>query len=448
LANSSPKQLQEDDIRNRFLEYFKEEEPEIPESAAFLGKDVMSAIWNDMEVTRVPSWVTRVPLDWGTPRRGKLNANHWKVIFCIHIPITLIRLFGDATGRKKRILDNTMDLCRAIRIATMDRSSPNQIKQYNALIFRYSQGVRELFPDYNILPSHHAALHIGEMLERFGPKHAHDSPHYERFIKFFRRMKTNNKIGEKQCEDFFQTLISCLGDLEGTLLRTSVRCANSLALVSDQPALASHAKSMMARMDAINQERLRGFRLAEFLDPSYAHTDPELGWENHTDRLPDALYDLLCEALQAPANERNVPVSRNVCFKDAVSVNGNTYGIWESRRYRDSLVLIQGNDSQSAAILDSIFQHRHVNASGERTSKVYFAARTYLFLPEPSRIYGQYGFSAGFCCDRDQRTMQRVVVPSTMVVCHIATTDFGEGSHIHVLPINRVRPCPFLLFRS
>ncbi|KAJ2912519.1 hypothetical protein MD484_g7899, partial [Candolleomyces efflorescens] len=165
--------------RNQLTEALSEELKVLQEGAAFLGKDVMEAVWSDMKLTRLPLWITPPPHDWGTPGRGKLSANNWRIICCIHLPITLIRLYGRESGRKKRILDNLMVLVKAIRCATSAVTSPQHIRSYNSLIQQYTSGVKELFPDYHILPSHHGALHIGDMLQRFGPKHAHDSPHYE-----------------------------------------------------------------------------------------------------------------------------------------------------------------------------------------------------------------------------------------------------------------------------
>lgn len=172
-------------------------------SHAFLGKDIMDMVWEDMKRTRLPVWVTLPPQDWGTACHGKLSADNWRIICCIHLPITLIRLHGEATGRQRQLLDNFMKLIHAVWIATMHSSSARQILEYNASMQEYTSGVQELFPDYQILPSHHAALHLGDVLERFGPKHAHDSPYYERCINFFHRINSNNKMGELKSLLFF-----------------------------------------------------------------------------------------------------------------------------------------------------------------------------------------------------------------------------------------------------
>ena len=155
----------------------------------------MEAVWADMACTQLPSWIASAPPNWGTAERGKISADQWRVICTIHLTITLIRLWGNETGRKKELLLNFMDLVSAIRIANMRVSSRKQILAYNKHIFRYLDGVKVLFPDEKIKPIHHASLHIGDILELFGPVHSHSAPFFERYIKFLHRINTNSKIG-------------------------------------------------------------------------------------------------------------------------------------------------------------------------------------------------------------------------------------------------------------
>ena len=98
------------------------------------------------------------------------------------------------------MLDHFMDLVSAVRIANMRISSQNQIKAYNRLILRYATRHSTLFPDVSLKPVLHAALHIGDMLDRFGPLHAISAPFYERYINFFHRLNTNQKIGRFCCQ--------------------------------------------------------------------------------------------------------------------------------------------------------------------------------------------------------------------------------------------------------
>lgn len=155
----------------------------------------MDAIWADMKNTQLPTWIGSPPHNWGTASRGKLSADQWRVICTIHLPITLIRLWENETGRKKDLLQNFMDLVTAVRIANMRVSTSEQVKAYNEAIFRYVTGLQALYPHIKLRPSHHAALHIGDILDLFGPVHSHSAPFFERYINFLHRVNTNKKLG-------------------------------------------------------------------------------------------------------------------------------------------------------------------------------------------------------------------------------------------------------------
>ncbi|KAA1480108.1 hypothetical protein DENSPDRAFT_789966, partial [Dentipellis sp. KUC8613] len=142
----------------------------------------MEAIREDMARTVLPSWVSMAPRDWGTTKRGKLSANNWRVIATIHLPITLIRLWGDtnATARQQNMLDNFIDLMYAVQLANLREVSLEHIALYQKYMRRYLEGYKSLYKDTRIKPIHHVAQHIDDFLFLFGPNHAHSAPFYER----------------------------------------------------------------------------------------------------------------------------------------------------------------------------------------------------------------------------------------------------------------------------
>lgn len=166
-------------------------------TGAILGKDVMEAIWADMKHTELPSWVTGVPHNWGTAARGKLSANNWRVICTVHLPITLIRLWGvdDAPEDRKRKLENFMDLVCAVQIANLRSISKNDIELYERYIYRYLTGFKALYQLAKVKPIHHAALHYGDILRGFGPAHTHGAAFYERYIHSMQSENHNMRLG-------------------------------------------------------------------------------------------------------------------------------------------------------------------------------------------------------------------------------------------------------------
>ncbi|KAF8658388.1 hypothetical protein AX16_001997 [Volvariella volvacea WC 439] len=182
-----------------------------------LGRDVMKTVWEDMTRTQLPSWISPAPSQWGTAQRGKLSADQWRVICTIHLPITLIRLWGTDTGRWKELFDNFMDLVATVRIANMRISSPAQSAAFKTHILRYLRQLTNLYPDEHLRPSHHIAIHIGDMLDFFGPVHSHR-------------------------------------EVEATLLHTSIRNANLRAILADDTTTRTTVIEMVDKMQSIAQE--------------------------------------------------------------------------------------------------------------------------------------------------------------------------------------------------
>jgi hypothetical protein len=166
-------------------------------TGAILGKDVMEAIWADMKHTELPSWVTGVPHNWGSAARGKLSANNWRVICTVHLPITLIRLWGgdDAPEDRKRKLENFMDLVCAVQIANLRSISKNDIELYDHYIYRYLTVFKTLYKFAKVKSIHHAALHYGDILRGFGPAHTHGAAFYERYIHSMQSENHNMRLG-------------------------------------------------------------------------------------------------------------------------------------------------------------------------------------------------------------------------------------------------------------
>jgi hypothetical protein len=156
----------------------------------------MEAVQADMQKTQIPSWVSPAPINWGTPRRGKLSADQWKVICTIHLPITLIRLWGAETGCKAEMLSNFMDLVQSAQIVNMRIASAKHIAQYEVLMTRYLTDFKRLYKDAKIKPTHRTALHIGDIMRHFGPVHPYQTFGFERFNHLLQRQNINPKFGE------------------------------------------------------------------------------------------------------------------------------------------------------------------------------------------------------------------------------------------------------------
>ncbi|KAJ7041267.1 hypothetical protein C8F04DRAFT_947486, partial [Mycena alexandri] len=221
----------------------------VPNRGPILGKDVMSAIWADMRKTILPSWIGAAPKNWGTKKRGKLSADHSRTIFTIHLPITLIWLWRNETGRKREVLTNMLDLVMAIHAANYKTSNLEVAQIYDQCYSDYMVGVADLFKENNITPSQHAAFHIGQNLREFGPGHSRGAQFYERFIRLLQDRNTNSKYGE----------------MEATFMNSTARAANLKALLADNSDVRSHLSNAIKVYESVSIRDSRGSRLAQML---------------------------------------------------------------------------------------------------------------------------------------------------------------------------------------
>ncbi len=166
-----------------------------------LSSKDMSEIWADLETILTPTWMTSVPHNLGNPAHGKLKADQWCTLGTVHLPLSLICLWGSVDSDNPRsvccrkILEVTMFLVSAVVIATSHTISTAHADSYLMHMIDYLNGIKELFPKYRLHPNHHMALHIHEYLLLFGPVHSWWTFPFERMIGALQRMPHNNKPG-------------------------------------------------------------------------------------------------------------------------------------------------------------------------------------------------------------------------------------------------------------
>lgn len=74
-------------------------------------------------------------------------------------------------------------------------TSDEHTSAYEDYMTKYLEQLKILFKDIRIKPIHHAPLHLGEFLRRFGPVHAWRSFVFERYNHLLQRQNTNLKFG-------------------------------------------------------------------------------------------------------------------------------------------------------------------------------------------------------------------------------------------------------------
>ncbi|KIY67042.1 hypothetical protein CYLTODRAFT_353960 [Cylindrobasidium torrendii FP15055 ss-10] len=167
---------------------------------------------HDIEKAILPMNVSRPPLNWGTPTRGKLSANEWDILCLYMLPITLIRVWGykkpEAMGdndrsiieayrtrRFKAILHNYIDLVKAMLMVVNRVTSAAHAASFKNHIQRHLQTLQALFDDFHVKPINHVPQHFDFFLEFLGPTFAYHVPGFERINFLLQNTNTNRKHG-------------------------------------------------------------------------------------------------------------------------------------------------------------------------------------------------------------------------------------------------------------
>lgn len=172
-------------------------EQEDIDEGVILCEDTLSLIRLDMKRTVLPSEISPVPREVGSPSAGKLTADQWRTFCTVHLVVSLIRLWGKERpdSRRAKILDNFLHLVTFTNSLHMRQMTPERIKFIEEEILTYLEGLRALYPQFSLVPKHHMALHLPAMLRDFGPVHAWRTFAFERLNQIFQNVSTNSLLG-------------------------------------------------------------------------------------------------------------------------------------------------------------------------------------------------------------------------------------------------------------
>lgn len=157
-------------------------------------KDDLLQVREDIEATMLPSWMEKVPANFGDASHGKLKADHWRTVGTVNLVITLVRLWGSSTSSVEQLeaLKNFIHLVIAVDLASRRSMDHARAATYDYHMEKYLQGLRRTY-DEILVPNHHVALHLMRFLQGFGPVHGWWAFPFERYNGMLQRLKTNFK---------------------------------------------------------------------------------------------------------------------------------------------------------------------------------------------------------------------------------------------------------------
>ncbi len=226
-----------------------------------VSKAELKKLHNNIKVTVRPNYRQGPPKNLGSRGHGKLKADQWKTCIEFDIPVFVARFWSretapqgqesETTFRRDRIYRTVMDLAVAVRWGTSYRTSEHHSRMFDWNMKAYLEGLLELYPNIQLRPNHHTALHVGPTLPQLGPSPGWWMYPFERIIGILQKIKTNNKMG-KRSEHRICALLTwkySTGELEETMLRTFYAGANLKALLQSErcPVVLKAAVSLLQK---------------------------------------------------------------------------------------------------------------------------------------------------------------------------------------------------------
>lgn len=400
----------------------------------------MAQIWSDIEKLLTPTWVTSVPPKLGDPNHGKLKADQWRALGTIHLPVSLIHLWSTTNDndprsmRLHKILEVTMSLVSAVVIATSYTTSPSHTEAYLHHMLRYLNGIRELFPEYDLRPNHHMALHIHEYLLLFGPVHSWWTFPFERMIGLLQRMHHNGKIG---MFSFFPFVVTSqfviLGDLEETMARAYTRSANlrALLLKSGCPEVIHHSEQIFRKLVNPQVRNTLDTDIRTFSSLLNYNIDDDSNAPNKTTLTVQV--KTLPEDLRLAFVQSDIAVPSSGQLLNSLDINGLTYSTSATHK-GNSCAMIFPADPIPAQIVYIV--------QFPQTNETYIAVRRHkkaAIVPDP---YAQYRALRARLWDPELTAVE--VVRLSQIVSHFSCLplELDEAKYIVAISLSRTSEPP------
>ncbi|EIW78102.1 hypothetical protein CONPUDRAFT_60560 [Coniophora puteana RWD-64-598 SS2] len=151
-----------------------------------LTRAELAGIWSVIQDVVAPPWCRGPPKNLGCPGHGKLKADQWQSCLEFKLPVALMWTWTHTLP---------------------DAITAEHACNYTHHMQAYLRFIAQALPRYSWRPNHHASLHIGEFLLRYGPMHGWWMFPFERLIGILQQVNTNHKIGmlEKMMLETFCT---------------------------------------------------------------------------------------------------------------------------------------------------------------------------------------------------------------------------------------------------
>ncbi|KAH9818862.1 hypothetical protein DFH28DRAFT_824597, partial [Melampsora americana] len=164
----------------------------------------------------LPSGVEPIPKNLGDVSHGKLKASQWKSLFLYIIPLIILELLVldvedfPTLSTRHTIVRNIASLVRCTQIVMAKTTNKYNIDQFRKMYAIYGETSAQLFNNIRVVPNHHYALHLPDMMHYWGPLMGVSEFAGERINGLLQKFKTNHHLGKSQLDGTMITKMCAL----------------------------------------------------------------------------------------------------------------------------------------------------------------------------------------------------------------------------------------------
>ncbi|OAV88113.1 hypothetical protein PTTG_00406 [Puccinia triticina 1-1 BBBD Race 1] len=187
-ANTKTKRAQKQELKEK-LKALSKLDPKILPSE-------LEAVHRCIQLTRVPSWMTRVKSVVGFPGSNSLKAAEWLVLYSVYFSLTLIPIWKASSGNPNReaLLNSTVELINLTNFLTSRTVDPDDLDWFSKTMINYRTVLAEGWKGQaTCKPNLHISQHYPEHITRFGPPASTASWAHERLNGTLGKISTNNR---------------------------------------------------------------------------------------------------------------------------------------------------------------------------------------------------------------------------------------------------------------
>lgn len=189
-------------VTQSFLQRMQDDKPrQLPPRPNIDSPVLLARIRMTIKDIVTPTWVTSIPLEFGSKKAGHLKADQWRTLWTIVIPMAMLSLWlvglpstSPDAEEMSAVLDNAMSLVSLVTLACKHTTSKDRARKYREHLRNYIEGLKTLFPGF-LLPYHHALFHLADFFELFGPIRGWWCFPFERLIGDLQDIPHNHKYG-------------------------------------------------------------------------------------------------------------------------------------------------------------------------------------------------------------------------------------------------------------